>query len=288
MPGLGIVLATTIWPIFIALRNSLMEWNLSRSSEPSLLWSLDSDGWEGIGFLFENYLNSFKDPLVANSIQVTAIFTFFSVFFTILFSLGLSLMLYRGGWFRSIYRTLLLLPFAMSPALVGVSFRFLFNADFGFLNAVIGEVFPFLKGVDMLGDGVSAMVILVLCDVWHWTPYMTMLLISGLVSVPVETKEAAMIDGAGTWRIFKDIVLPSIYAVMGISLILKTIFSLKMFDQVFNLTNGGPGNATQTLAHYIYFQGFKYYDLGYASAISFWLILPMLFLSIIYMRLIFR
>ena len=96
-----------------------------------------------------------------------------------------------------------------------------------------------------------------------------------------------MIDGAGSWRVFMDVTLPSILPVLAVCLVLKTIFSLKMFDQVYMLTNGGPGNSPQTLAHYIYFNGFKYYNMGYASAVSYLLVIPMFGLTWIYMKLVF-
>ena len=105
--------------------------------------------------------------------------------------------------------------------------------------------------------------------------------------MPRDAQEAAMIDGASSWMVFRDVTLPSMLPVLAVGVILKTIFSLKMFDQVFMLTNGGPGNATQTLAHFIYFQGFKYYDMGYASAVSYLLVIPMFGLTWLYMRLVF-
>jgi multiple sugar transport system permease protein len=116
---------------------------------------------------------------------------------------------------------------------------------------------------------------------------LTLVFIGGLANVPKDAQEAAMIDGAPAWMVFRDVTLPSMLPVLAVGILLKTIFSLKMFDQVFMLTNGGPGNATQTLAHFIYFQGFKYYDMGYASAVSYLLVLPMFGLAWLYMKLVF-
>ena len=242
---------------------------------------------ENITYLFDNYLYALEDDLLWNSIRVTSIFTVASVLASVGHALGLALILAPGGKFRLTVRTLLMLPFAMSPALIGVSWRFMFQPDFGLFKAFFDVLIPPLADMDWLGDTTLAMVALVGSDVWHWTPYLTLVLIGGLATVPQDAREAAMIDGAGSWRVFMDVTLPSILPVLAVCLVLKTILSLKMFDQVYMLTNGGPGNSTQTLAHYIYFNGFKYYNMGYASAVSYLLVIPMFGLTWIYMKLVF-
>ena len=234
---------------------------------------------ENIAYLFDNYLYALEDDLLWNSIRVTSIFTVASVLASVGLALGLALLLAPGGKFRLTVRTLLILPFAMSPALIGVSWRFMFQPDFGLFKAFFDVLIPPLADMDWLGDTTLAMVALVGSDVWHWTPYLTLVLIGGLATVPQDAREAAMIDGAGSWRVFMDVTLPSILPVLAVCLVLKTIFSLKMFDQVYMLTNGGPGNSTQTLAHYIYFNGFKYYNMGYASAVSYLLVICLLYTS---------
>ena len=286
-PALFIVIATAIWPLYQSFYLSFREWKLNRSRESRPLWDFQSDGLENISYLFENYIYALEDDLLWNSIQVTSIFTFFSVLVSVGLALGLALLLAPGGKFRLTVRTLLILPFAMSPALIGVSWRFMFQPDFGLFKAFFDVLIPPLADVDWLGDTTFAMIALVGSDVWHWTPYLTLVLIGGLANVPQDAQEAAMIDGANSWRIFWDVIIPSILPVLAVCLVLKTIFSLKMFDQVYMLTNGGPGNSTQTLAHYIYFNGFKYYNMGYASAVSYLLVIPMFGLTWIYMKLVF-
>jgi multiple sugar transport system permease protein len=286
IPGLLVVFFVTVWPITRAFQISFMEWKLSRSNEPLVLWSF-SDGWQDFPYLFDNFVNSFQDSLALNALWVSFVFTFFSVFITIVLSMGLALILFKGGFFRSFVRSILLLPFAMSPALVGVSFRFMFHSDFGLFHAFFAAINPALAHVDWLGSELLAMIVLVACDVWHWSPYITLLLIGGLTSVPKEAQEAAFVDGANSFRVFFDITAPIMAPTLGVAIILKAIFSLKMFDQVYMLTNGGPNNSTQTLAHYIYSQGFKYYDMGYASALSYWLVVPLIFLAITYIKLVF-
>ena len=287
LPALFVVAATAIWPLSQSFYLSFREWKLNRARDSKPLWEYQYDGLENIAYLFDNYLYALEDDLLWNSIRVTSIFTVASVLASVGLALGLALLLAPGGKFRLTVRTLLILPFAMSPALIGVSWRFMFQPDFGLFKAFFDVLIPPLADMDWLGDTTLAMVALVGSDVWHWTPYLTLVLIGGLATVPQDAREAAMIDGAGSWRVFMDVTLPSILPVLAVCLVLKTIFSLKMFDQVYMLTNGGPGNSTQTLAHYIYFKGFKYYNMGYASAVSYLLVIPMFGLTWIYMKLVF-
>lgn len=287
LPALFVVAATAIWPLSQSFYLSFREWKLNRARDSKPLWEYQYDGLENIAYLFDNYLYALEDDLLWNSIRVTSIFTVASVLASVGLALGLALLLAPGGKFRLTVRTLLILPFAMSPALIGVSWRFMFQPDFGLFKAFFDVLIPPLADMDWLGDTTLAMVALVGSDVWHWTPYLTLVLIGGLAIVPQDAREAAMIDGAGSWRVFMDVTLPSILPVLAVCLVLKTIFSLKMFDQVYMLTNGGPGNSTQTLAHYIYFNGFKYYNMGYASAVSYLLVIPMFGLTWIYMKLVF-
>ena len=287
LPALFVVAATAIWPLSQSFYLSFREWKLNRARDSKPLWEYQYDGLENIAYLFDNYLYALEDDLLWNSIRVTSIFTVASVLASVGLALGLALLLAPGGKFRLTVRTLLILPFAMSPALIGVSWRFMFQPDFGLFKAFFDVLIPPLADMDWLGNTTLAMVALVGSDVWHWTPYLTLVLIGGLATVPQDAREAAMIDGAGSWRVFMDVTLPSILPVLAVCLVLKTIFSLKMFDQVYMLTNGGPGNSTQTLAHYIYFNGFKYYNMGYASAVSYLLVIPMFGLTWIYMKLVF-
>ena len=127
-----------------------------------------------------------------------------------------------------------------------------------------------------------------MADVWGWVPFLTLVLIGGLAALPTETIEAAQVDGASSWEVFRDVTLPQLIPVLAVVIILKSIFSLKTFDTIFMLTNGGPGTATQTIAHYIYFNGFKYYDMGFAAAVAWIAVIPMIGLTYLYTKFVFR
>lgn len=274
VPAFVIVLATTFYPLGYSLATAFRDWDLTQSRRP--------EGWVG----FDNFAHAFTEPHFLNSLWVTAIFVVTSVVLTVVIAMSLALLLRRKGRLHTFTRVVLILPFAMSPALIGVSYRFMFNPEFGVLSKGLGAIFPGLEGTPWLADPTLAMSILVLTDVWHWAPYMTFMCLGGLASIPRETEEAARIDGASNLRIIFGIILPQMKGVILVTAILKTIFALKMFDQVVTLTGGGPGNSTETLAFFIFHVGFKWFDMGYASALAWILTVIMMMISIWYVRML--
>ena len=274
IPAFVIVLATTIYPLAYSFITSFREWDLTRQRRPG----------DFLGF--DNYVHAIAEAGFQNSLWVTIIFVITSVVLTLVLAMSLALLLRRKGPLHTFTRIILILPFAMSPALIGVSYRFMFNPEFGVLAVGLGAIFPSLKGTPWLADPDLAMAILVATDVWHWTPYMTFMCLGGLASIPRETEEAARIDGASGFRIIWEIVLPQMKGVLLVTAILKTIFALKMFDQVVTLTGGGPGTSTETLAYFVFNVGFEWYDMGYASALAWILTLIMMLISAWYVRML--
>ena len=274
VPAFLIVLATTFYPLIYSFITSFREWNLTRVRRPG----------DFVGL--ENYSYAFTEHAFQSSLWVTFIFVVTSVVLTVILAMSLALLLRRKGRLHTFTRIILILPFAMSPALIGVSYRFMFNPEFGVIAKGLGAIFPSLLGIPWLADPELSMAVLVLTDVWHWTPYMTFMCLGGLASIPRETEEAAMIDGASSLRIIFGIVLPQMRGVLLVTAILKTIFALKMFDQVVTLTGGGPGTSTETLAFFIFNVGFKWFDMGYASALAWILTVIMMLISIWYVRMI--
>ena len=274
VPAFVIVLATTLYPLAYSFVTSFREWDLTRQRRPG--------GFVGV----ENYAHAATESGFQNSLWVTTIFVVTSVVLTLVLAMSLALLLRRKGPLHTFTRIVLILPFAMSPALIGVSYRFMFNPEFGVLAQGIGAVFPWLRGTPWLADPDLAMAILVLTDVWHWTPYMTFMCLGGLASIPRETEEAARIDGASNLRIVFGIVLPQMRGVLLVVAVLKTIFALKMFDQVVTLTGGGPGTSTETMAFFIFNVGFKWFDMGYASALAWILTVIMGAISAWYVRML--
>ena len=276
LPAMLVVAGTALWPLVYSLILSLRTWRLARSPIPG--------PFVGVA----NYEQAFGTGEFWLSVGNSALFVLLSVGFTTVLALGLALLLVSGGLLRRAVQTLLILPFAMSPALVGISWRFLFNPEFGLFAAMLGTLIPPLAGLNWLSTPALAFSALVMADVWAWTPFMCLILIGGLASLPQDTIEAAQMDGSPGWRILFGIIIPQLRPVLVVVIILKTIFALKQFDVIFMLTQGGPGHATQTLVYYAYLNGFKYYDMGFAAAISWLMVIPMLGLTFLYIKFVFR
>lgn len=275
-PALLFVGAMALFPLGYSLQLSLREWKLARESTPG-----DFVGWSNYVFLLTD------DPDFLEALRATAVFLVSNVLLTVLVALGGALLLQRAGRINTFARTLLILPFVMSPALIGISFRFFLNAEYGVLARSIAWLVPALGDTVWLADHTLAMVAVVVSDVWHWAPYMTLMMLGGLASIPHETLEAARIDGAGEWAVFRDITWPQLLPVVAVVVVLKAVFALKAFDTIYTLTNGGPGNSTKTLAYFVYEQGFNYYDMGYAAAAAYVLTVVLLVLAGFYIRLVF-
>jgi multiple sugar transport system permease protein len=275
-PVLLFVGAMAIFPLGYSLVLSFRDWKLARSPVAGDFVGLS------------NYVNLLTDdPDFVEAVRVTGIFVTADVIVTVAISLAAALLLHRAGRLNSLARTLLILPFVMSPALIGISFRFFLNAEYGVVAHVLGLLVPAVKDTVWLADASLSMVAIISSDVWHWAPYMTLLMLGGLASIPSESIEAARVDGASSWRVFFDITWPQLLPVISVVVVLKTVFALKAFDTIFTLTNGGPGNSTKTLAYFVYEQGFNYYDMGYAAASAYVLTAVLLVMAGFYLRLIF-
>ena len=277
LPAVLVVFATAVWPLIESFRLSFYQGRLSKPAFPQAYIGLENYSWA-----------FFEEPAFWNAVWVTAAYTFWTVLLTTLLALGLALLLAPGGRFRVTVQSLLIIPFAMSPALIGVSFRFMFNPEFGLFDAFFGLLIPPLATISWLADPTLAFWVCIMADVWGWIPFLTLVLIGGLASIPRDTIEAAQVDGAAGWRILKDVTLPQLTPVLAVVIILKSIFSLKTFDQVYMLTNGGPGTATQTLSHYVYFNGFKYAQISYSAAVAWLMVIPMIFLTYAYAKFVFQ
>ena len=275
-PTVLVVAAMAAFPLGYSLLLSFRQWKLAQSNTPG----------DFVGL--KNYTNLLTDdPEFWDTVRVTVVFVGADVMATLVIALSVALLLRSVGRVNSLARVLLILPFVMSPALIGISFRFFLNPEYGVFQATLGSIIPWFAGKVWLADSTLAMVAVVASDVWHWAPYMTLVLLGGLASIPAETQEAAKVDGASNWAVFRDITLPQLKGVIAIVLLLKTVFALKAFDTIYTLSSGGPGTSTQTLAYFVYQTAFNYYDLGYAAAAAYVLTAVLMVLAGFYLRLLF-
>jgi multiple sugar transport system permease protein len=276
LPALIFLGATSAYPLLYSFYLSFHNWNLGRS--------LTMGPFVGL----ENYSRALSSSFFWESIVATAIFTTASVIFVIVLSIFVALLLSKEKPYISFVRSIMIIPFAMSPALVGFSWRFMLERGFGFLHFILGNIFPPLKQVTWVADPFYAMVALISVEVWIFVPLMSLIFISAIMALPKDVYEAARVDGASVVQSFFHITLPLLKPIILIATILMTMFSLKVFDPVVTLTQGGPGSATRLLNYSVYLTAFKFFDFGYAAALGYILAFILIAFQLVYMRFLVR
>jgi multiple sugar transport system permease protein len=194
----------------------------------------------------------------------TVVFALMATIAEVLLGLALALLLDRAFRGRRLVTLVLLAPYVLSTIVVGAIWRAWFHYDLGFLNATLRSVG--LAGLPWLFDPTLALPAIALADIWQATPFCFLILYAGLRSIPPELHEAARVDGAGTWRRFRDVTLPLLAPYLLVATLMRTLDSFKLFDKVYAMTGGGPGNATETLSMHVHRLAFRFFDIGMASA----------------------
>lgn len=206
------------------------------------------------------------DPLLRAGTVNTVVFAFVAVALEMALGLVLALFVSRIQRGRVAYRTIFLLPVLIPGIVIGAIWKLMYNPDFGVINQLFGVVG--LTGHDWLGDGKLALLSVIAVDVWHWTPFVFLLLLAAIESLPQDVHEAATIDGAGPWQEFRHVTFPMLLPAFAVTLAFRLIVSFKVFDEVYLLTGGGPGTATEVVSFTIYRRFFTEDRMGYGSAIS--------------------
>lgn len=233
---------------------------------------------------FENYIRLFQDSLFYESLFNTFIILIFQVPIMIMLAVILANVLHSGiHRFKGVLRVAFFTPTVTSLVAAAVIFLLILNQDFGILNFILQSI-----GVDRipwLNDPFWAKVSLIIVTIWRWTGYNMIIILAGLQVIPKDLYEAASIDGATPLRKFFSITLPQLKPVLLFAFVMSTIGTFQLFDEAFNLTDGGPINATTTVTMYLYENGFEYFDFGYASSIAYVVVLIIAVLSFIQFKL---
>lgn len=260
LPAILLLLAFALFPMIFSLWLSFNTWNLA---DRTATWT-----FVGLGN-FRTILTT--DPFFWPSVRVTLIFVGGTVAIQMILGLAIALLLndeFRG---RGAVRTIIILPLMISPVVVGLIWRFMYNTDRGMVNYLLYLVG--LAPVDWLGRQPTALPAVMLADVWQWTPFVALILMAALQALPNEPIEAALIDGASRWQLLHYVILPMIRPAIMVALLIRLMDAFKIFDVIYVLTLGGPGVSTQVLGLYTYKWGFKFFQMGYASALSYILVI---------------
>lgn len=209
------------------------------------------------------------DPVVWDSVFTTLKFVVAAVSIEFLLGFAIALLFYSHLMHRRFALTLVLVPMMLAPVAVGLLWKLMLQGDYGMAAHYLRAAGLVDEQTAMLGDPDLALTAIVLIDIWQWTPFVTLVMLAGLLSLPREPFEAAIMDGAGRLRVFRDVTLPLLRPIIGLVLLLRGIDAFKEFDKVFILTGGGPGTATELLSIYIYRVAFRDWDLGYAAVCAF-------------------
>ncbi|MGA9771284.1 MAG: sugar ABC transporter permease [Blastocatellia bacterium] len=265
-PTVAVLLALSIYPLIYAIK---------------VAFQTESGSWT-----FANFTRLASDGFFLSALWHTLIYAAVALTFEFLFGLGLALLLDRPLRGRTVFRAILLIPMMLPPVVVGVVWRLMLNADFGAVNGTLKSLGINTDALTWTASPKLALVAVIAVDIWQWTPFMFLVLLAGLQAIPQEPYEAAMIDGASWWQTFLHVTLPMLRPAILIALLLRTMDLLRVFDQIFILTEGGPGFATETVSLYIYRSAFRFFDFGYAAAMSFALLIVTNIISAGYIRLL--
>jgi len=220
--------------------------------------------WEFVGL--KHLETARQDPVVPVALRNTLVFVIAVVIIETLLALTISILVSRSRHLVGLYRTVLLIPLLVPPIAIGTMWRLMYDYNYGFINQALA-VFG-IAGPTWTADPKLAMPSIILVDLWHWTSFMFLIILAGLESLPQEVNEAARVDGASESQILRYITLPLLRPTLLTAVMLRTIFAFKVFDEIFLLTGGGPGTATEVISLYIYNVFSRQFRLGYASFLA--------------------
>jgi len=254
-PAAAIVLVAMIVPLGYALVMSLFDYKLGSETNASFIF-------------LKNYVRFLQDPLALKSLGITLAFTALALSLELVAGVGMAVLLTSipERWSR-ILRALYSMPLLISPIIVGLIWRYMYDPTFGLVYYVLSWV-----GLDSAFGGLEkpgwALLSIVMADVWETTPFILIVASAGLANIPRDLYEAARIDGAKALSVFVRITLPLLSKVLLVVMIIRGTDAFRVFDIIYALTGGGPGNSTLSLSIYTFQKGFDDYEMGYAMAVS--------------------
>lgn len=262
-----------IYPLIFALVMAFKRFKLKRGLT---IWDMP---WVG----FDNFINAFTDQYFLLSLKTTFVVLFFAV--SIEFAIGMAvayLLNKKKVRYDPLWMILILSPLMLPLIASGNLWRMLFDIRWGAINAAV--MFFGINPINFLGDPNWALISVIIVDIWQWTPFVIIILLAGMRSVPEEPIEAALTDGASNWQIFRHVTLPLMKGQIMIVLLIRGMDVFKTFDIVYALTFGGPGQSTTVATFYIYRQAFTQFKLGYGAALSWIVFIIVYLLSFIILR----
>jgi multiple sugar transport system permease protein/N,N'-diacetylchitobiose transport system permease protein len=271
LPSILVVFGVVLYPLGQTVFTSLHDVNSALPAPAP---------WVGV----DNYVSILTSSEFWGSLGRTVYFTFFATVVELALGIGLGLLLsakFRG---RALVRALVIIPWAVPTVVSGALWRWIDNGQYGPLNSLLLQTHLISSYQQWLAEPWSALNMIIVADVWKYTPFVALFIMAGLSTIPGELREASLVDGASPLRHFWSVTFPLLTPVILVTAVLRTIDGFRLFDIVYVMTRGGPANGTETLAIYTYSRAFSDQSFGLGSAIAILITLITLIITIAYMR----
>ena len=272
-PAVLLILALSIYPLFFSVWVAFVNYDFQ------------IPGHAFIGL--KNFKQVVVDPVARWSLLLTAILSAANVTIEFVLGLALALVMVKNFRGRGLVMSIIIVPLFISPVIVGQAWTLLLQRPFGPTNFILSALLGHEVTIGWLTESPWLYFALVIADVWQWTPFMFVILLAGLTSIPPNLYEAAELDGVGPWQVFWSITFPNLAPMILLAITFRLLDTIKLFDTIFIMTGGGPGTKTYTASYYLYTVGFTQFHLSQATAGSWiFLILTVVIVSFLVRRLL--
>lgn len=269
LPALLLTLVVIAFPLGYTLYQSMTNWVITSPNPPKFI---------GLA----NYAELLRDARALQSLGRTLLITVCSVSLQMVLGVAMALVMNKHFFGRGLFRTLALFPVVATPVAISLIFVTMMNPQTGVLNHFLTSLG--LNAQQWIYAEKSVLPALILVDTWQWTPFVMLIALAGLATLPSEPYEAAKIDGANAWQTFWGITLPMLMPSLFVALLFRAIDTLKLFDTIYAMTQGGPGTASETINLYLYTLSFNYFRMGYASSMVIALLVLVLGITLLLIR----
>jgi multiple sugar transport system permease protein len=271
LPLIIAVAVFLVWPIAEAVRLSFVRYNPLRPDEQPFVG-------------LDNYLFVLEDPLFWESFWQAIVWTGWSTVLQALIGVGLALLLHQPLKGVNAFRGLLLFPYIVPTVVIALNWRWMFNSEIGIVNHLLLSAGVIEDKIAWLSTPTMAMASAIMLNVWKYTPFVVIVVLARLQTIPTELYDAAKVDGAGALRRFRDITLPQLAEVLAVVIVFRTIWTFNKFEEIYLLTRGGPGTSTYNLALYAFDQSIANLRMGVGAAAGVIMLLLLLAGSVLYIR----
>jgi ABC-type sugar transport system permease subunit len=274
-PAMLAIFGVVLFPLLSSLSLSFQQHDLARPQEDAFIW-------------FGNYIDLLQDPRYLNSLQATLKFSLVSVVIELILGVAIAMVLNQNFRGRGFVRGLMILPWAMPSIVNAAMWKWIYNADYGALNALLSQLHLIDHYRVWLGEPSTAMFLIILANVWKETPFTIILILAALQTIPDDLYEASRVDGATEWQAFLRITLPLILPVLMIAGLLQFIWGFQTFELIYIVTGGGPFSSTEMTNLRVYATTFRSLRFGYGAAMAYLTSLIIFIPAVAYIRSAYR